>query len=201
MYGIVVQKRKIAMHVQPHTLSDIVVLKTKAHEEKNAKQRDRYRAVILALDGRHTQEIMRMLGRSKNFVQRWTYFYRDGGIEALRPKPQSGRPTKLPRDKEAQFKARMLAGPSRSDNGVCTLRAKDAQVILEQEFGVRYSFFGVYDLLHRLGFSCLKPRPRHTKNDPAAMEQWLQDAPFLSTASNRISRTKRLKSGSRTKPE
>ena len=189
------------MHVQPHTSSDIAVLKTKARGEKNAKQRDRYRAVLLALDGQQTQQIMRMLGRSKNFVQRWTYFYRDGGLEALRPTPQSGRPTKLPRDKEAQFKARMLAGPSSSDNGVCTLRAKDAMVILEKEFGVQYSFFGVYDLLHRLGFSCLKPRPRHNKNDPAAMEQWLKDAPFLSAASNRISRTKRLKSGSRTKPE
>jgi hypothetical protein len=35
----------------------------------------------------------------------------------------------------------------------------------------------VYNLLRRLGFSCLSPRPRHEKNDPAAMEKFEQDAP------------------------
>jgi transposase len=156
--------------------------------------------VTMALDGHSTEEIMRMLGRSKNFVQRWNYAYRDSGIEALIPKPQSGRPTKLPRHKELQFKQRILAGPSPNDNGVCTLRAKEAMLILEKEFGVSYSFYSVYDLLHRLGLSCLKPRPRHNKNDPAAMTKWLEDAPLLSTQSSRKSQTRKSKSGSRTKP-
>jgi hypothetical protein len=38
---------------------------------------------------------------------------------------------------------------------------------------------GVYELLHRLNLSCLRPRPLHRKNDPEAMAQWLESAPFL----------------------
>ena len=188
------------MQIVCRSLEDVESLKFRTSKESNSKQRDRYRAVTLALAGYHTQEIMRMLGRSKNFVQRWNYAYRDGGIEALIPIPQSGRPTKLPRHKELQFKQRILAGPSQNDNGVCTLRAKDAMVILEKEFGVNYSFLSVYDLLHRLGLSCLKPRPRHNKNDPVAIKQWLEDAPLLSAQSSRKSQPKDSKSGSRMKP-
>jgi putative transposase len=74
----------------------------------------------------------------------------------------------------------VLAGPTAADGGVCVLRGEDARRILEREFGVRYTLDGVYDLLHRLDLSCLAPRPRHRKNDPAAMRQWLDGAPLLS---------------------
>ena len=73
----------------------------------------------------------------------------------------------------------MINGPLSRD-GVCTLRGKDAVKILNKEFGVSYSLPGVYDLLHRLNLSCLKPRPRHEKNDPEKMEQFKARAPFLS---------------------
>jgi transposase len=94
------------MRVEAHSPTDIAVLKRKALVATNAKQRDRYRAVAMALEGLSTEQIMYTLGRSKNFVQRWTYFYRDGGIEAIRPTPQNGRPTRLPPDDSEHFKQR-----------------------------------------------------------------------------------------------
>jgi transposase len=200
MYGIVVLKRKFAMHVQPHTPTDIATLKSKARAEKNAKQRDRYRAVAMALEGFSTEHIMYILSRSRNFVQRWAYFYRDGGIETISPRLQTGRPAKLACESAGDFKQRIVAGPTTVDNGLCTLRGKDAMRILQQEFGVKYSLSSVYALMHRLGLSCLKPRPRHRHNDPAAMQQWLEEAPLLSTQSSRKTRTKKSKSGSRMKP-
>ena len=72
-------------------------------------------------------------------------------------------------------------GPTEADGGVCTLRGLDAVAVLEREFGVAYSLKGAYDLLHRLGFSCLRPRSRHRKNEPAAMDQFRRDAPLLSS--------------------
>ena len=148
--------------------------------ERDAKQRDRLRAALLAVEGRTEPEVRRTLGRSRRFVQRWAYAYRDGGVEAVRPGKSGGRPTKLPREREQAFRARMLGGATEADGGVCSLRGVDALKILEAEFGVRYTLDGVYDLLHRLGLSCLVPRPRHRKNDPEVMRQWLQDAPLLS---------------------
>jgi hypothetical protein len=37
-----------------------------------------------------------------------------------------------------------------------------------------------YEWIHRVGLSCLRPRPRHRKNQPQVMEQWVIDAPLLS---------------------
>jgi transposase len=189
------------MRVQAHSPTDISTLKRKALAAANAKQRDRYRAVAMALEGLSTEQIMYTLGRSKNFVQRWTYFYRDGGIEAIGPTQQSGRPTKLSSDNSEQFKQRILSGPTAADEGLCTLRGKDAMRILQKEFGARYSLSSVYAVMHRLGLACLKPRPRHRHNDPAAMQQWLENAPLLSMQSDRKTPKRRSKSGSRTKPE
>ena len=148
--------------------------------ERDAVQRDRLRAALLAAEGNEAVTIAGMLGRSRRFVQAWAYRYRDGGADAVRPGRSTGRPPKLPRDREAAFKARVLAGPADADGGVCTLRGEDARRILEREFGASYTLDGVYDLLDRLNLSCLVPRPRHRKNDPAAMQQWLAGAPLLS---------------------
>jgi transposase len=189
------------MNVTAHNPNDLSQLQQKVRKEINAKQRDRYRAVALALKGMKTKRIMKILERSKNFVQRWTYAYRDGGIEAIVPAVQPGRPTKLSRQQEYQFKQRRLSGPPEDDGGICTLRGIDAVQILEKEFGVKYTLYGVYDLLHRLGLSCLKPRPKHKKNDLKIMRQWQQEAPFLSKPSARKTRIKKLKFGPRMKSE
>ena len=62
---------------------------------------------------------------------------------------------------------------------MCTLRGKDVVRILESEFGVRYTLGGAYDLLERLGYSCLSPRPLHEKAGPQRVEHFKQHAPLL----------------------
>ena len=147
--------------------------------ESNAKQRDRYRAVLLAMDGLEGDEIAGRVGRSPRFVDEWVGRYRKGGVATLRPKRQPGRPPKLTAEQERLLKARLDAGPRASD-GVCTLRGKDVCRIIEQEFGVVHTLGGIYDVLRRLGYSSLVPRPRHRKNDPQAMQRFVErDAPLL----------------------
>jgi transposase len=187
------------MRVTLHHSEDLERLHQYSRQQHDAVQRDRYRAVILAIGGCEAPEIARTLDRSRRFVQRWVYYYRDHGLDGLGPTPQPGRPSKLPPPQYEAFKTRFLAEPTPAD-GVCTLRAKEAQQILSQEFGVAYTLGGIYDLLHRLGLSCLVPRPRHPKNDPAQMQQWRDDAPLLSRRRRKTIRTDGSSSGSRTKP-
>lgn len=78
-------RRRVPMNIAPHQLTDLGELRRRIHTEANAKQRDRWRALLLALEGQTTTVIMDKLGRSKNFVQRWAYFYRDHGLERVRP--------------------------------------------------------------------------------------------------------------------
>lgn len=159
--------------------SDASALTRLIREAKDAKQRDRYRAVELAIAGEETQAIMRMLARSRGFVQRWCYAYRDHGLDAVAAKSPPGPATRLPADQHAAFRQRVIDGPTEQD-GVCVLRGRDMVRILEEEFGVRYELNGVYDLLHRLNLSVLAPRPQHRKSDPEAMARWVEDAPLLS---------------------
>ncbi len=187
------------MNIELHCPEDLDVLKQLQRRERNAKQRDRYQAVLLALNGKTAPEIAAKLDRSRRFVQQWTYRYRDGGLANLAEQPRSGAPTKLRRDDQADFQLRIECGPSGGD-GVCTLRGKDLQRILKEEFGAKYTLDGVYDLLHRLGYSCLKPRPRHRKNETDRMHEWKRSAPFLSSEPKRNTRTNASKSGSRMKP-
>ena len=167
------------MRVTERRAGDGAELARLARREPRAAQRDRYRAVLMALDGQGAPAIARTLARSRRHVQDWVYAYRDGGIDGLAPKPRPGRPTKLPREREAEFRARLDAGPTASDGGVCTLRGRDVVRILAEEFGVGYTLDGAYDLLHRLGYSCLTPRPAHEKNDPVAAQQFKDGAPLL----------------------
>ena len=82
---------------------------------------------------------------------------------------------------------------------MCTLRGRDIVRIIKQSFNQEYSLNGVYRLLHSMGYSCLKPRPRHEKNDPKAMEDWVRQAPLFSSTSASSTPARRSKSGSRTR--
>lgn len=157
--------------------------------ERNAKQRDRWRAIELALGGMEKLAIAATLARSKSFVEDWVYAYRDGGLEAVRPKRQTGRRPKLPADQESAFLARVDAGP-REEDVVCTLRGADLQRILREEFGADYSQRGVYALMKRLNYASLKPRPIHEKHDAARAQAFKESAPLLFTKSRPGGRTR-----------
>ena len=165
------------MTVTPHAPGDWQSLEELVRREFDARQRDRYRAVLLAMGGLEGDEIAGRLGRSPRFVDEWVGRYRRGGLGAL-PKKQPGRRPKLTPRQEEQLKARLDAGPRDAD-GVCTLRGRDVCRIIEREFGVVHTLGGIYDVLRRLGYSSLVPRPRHRKNDPGAMQKFEAGAPLL----------------------
>lgn len=168
------------MLITERTDGDIQQLRNAVRRERIVAQRDRLRAVLLALEGIETLEIQRMLGRSRGFVQRWAYAYRDGGIEAIARLPYPGKPARIDGVQLEKLKARIDAGPTAKDK-VCTLRGKDVQRILDEELGVKYSLQAVYDLLHRMGYSCLAPRPRHELQNLEAQKEFSQkQAPLLS---------------------
>ena len=143
-----------------------------------------------------TDQIVEKLGRSRRFVYRWAYAYRDQGVEGFTSLSRGGSRPKPSADQEQLSIDRFKSGPTEVDEQRCTLRGKDAQRILEQEFKVKYTLGGAYDLLHRLGFSCLNPGPKHCKNDVQAMQQWLEDAPLFSSNIQ----IRRSNSGSKTRP-
>jgi len=144
-------------------------------DEANAKQRDRYRVVLMAGQGLGDQpeltreQIAASVGRSRQFVDEWVGRYRAGGLAALVPKRQPGRARRLTVEQEAQLCAMLEAGPPPED-GLAAYNGPILREQIERRFGTVYSLNGVYRLLHRLGYNDLMPRPHHPDTDPAALE-------------------------------
>ena len=167
------------MNVEPHHTPE--ELKTLYRSEMNARLARRIQGVYLARMGRTCPEIIRITGAARRTVQKWIAKYNHGGIDELIDKPRSGAPTKLPSFVEQRVLQRIQAGPQQADV-VSIFNARAIQAIIEQEYDVLYSLTGLYDWLHRMGFSYLCPRPLHEKSDPAAQEafkktsrkQWLK---------------------------
>ena len=115
-------------------------------------------------------------GLSRRVTQRWIARYNEHGLDGL--DDRRGRESGLPLDEQQQaaLQQRIDAGATEAD-GVCSLRGRDLQRILAEEFHVLRSLSGVYWILHRLGYSYLRPRPKHRKADPAQILEFQQQWP------------------------
>ena len=162
----------------------------------SAKQRDRYRVVLIAGQGLgdrtelEREQIAAAVGRSRQFVDEWVGRYRRGGVDALVPKRQPGAPRRLSGEQEAQLCAMLEAGPPPEEQ-IAAYNGPILKERIEQRFGKVYSLAGIYKLLHRLGYNDLMPRPRHPDTDPAALEDfkkktcpsiWLRSAANIPTS-------------------
>jgi putative transposase len=140
-----------------------------------AKQRDRYRVVLIAGQGLgdrpalDREQIAAAVGRSRQFVDQWVGRYRRGGIGALVARRQPGAARRLTADQETQLCAMLESGPPPEEQ-IAAYNGPILREKIKERFGKLYSLPGVYKLLHRLGYNDLMPRPRHPDTDPAAME-------------------------------
>lgn len=163
------------MHVQSHL--PLKELKQLEREEKDAGRSKRLRIVILALEGWTAPAIAMSVGLSRRICQRWVRRYNDQGLTGLEDQRGTvARALPLAPEQVQQFRERLDAGPLAEDQ-VASLRGKDLQRILASEFGVLRCLASVYHLLHKLGYSYLRPRPRHRHADPAAQAEFVAQLP------------------------
>ena len=151
-------------------------LRTLYRTEKDARLAQRIHGVYLASKGLTCPQIIAITGAARRAIQQWVHKYNKQGIAGLKDKPRPGKPAKLPRKKELKFRKRIEAGPTKTD-GVSVLNGPAIRRILQHEFGVLYSRQGLYDLLHRLGYSCLCARPQHENADPQLQSEFKKTSP------------------------
>ena len=176
------------MNVKSHHTAE--ELQTLYRTEKNATLAQRIHGVYLASKGLTCPEIMAITAVARRTIQQWVHKYNNRSIAGLRDKPRPGTPTKLPRQKEIKLKKRIEAGPTKAD-GVSVLNGPAIRRILEREFGVLYSRQGLYDLLHRLGYSCLCPRAQHEKANSQLQAEFKKTSPKRWIPSNQSTPTKK----------
>ena len=170
-----------------HTTNELLKL---YKSQSNPRLARRMHGIYLAVKGYSCPKIMEITGAKRRTIQQWVHRYNKNGIDSLPDKPRSGQPTKLPREQEPAFCKRIEAGPTKTDT-ISVLNGPAIQRLLEREFGTVYSLRGVYDLLYRLGYSCLCPRPRHEKADPQAQQEFKKTSSRRWIKSNQSIRTKK----------
>jgi transposase len=162
------------MEVRDH--ATLETLRRLEKKEKDAWRAKRLRIVILAVQGFTAPSIALTLDLSRRDVQLWVERYNREGLHGLEDQRGGSRRDSLTEDEKASLCQRLDAGATPSD-GVCSLRGVDVQHILAQEFAVWRRLSSVYALLHRLGYSSLRPRPRHPKSDPVAVAKFIEQLP------------------------
>jgi transposase len=145
--------------------------------ERQAKQRDRFRVVLLAGAGLGDQkecsreEIASIVGRARQFVDQWVVRYRKQGLAGLVAIKQTGAQSRLTPEQQQELVGWLERGPAPEEK----LAAYNGPILrekIQKHFGKLYSLNGVYALLHRLGYNDLMPRTTHPDTDPAVLESF-----------------------------
>jgi transposase len=136
-------------------------LRRLARREPDRRAAMRLLAIANALDGLPRAEAARLAGMERQALRDAVVRYNAEGLDGLHDRPRPGRPEALTPGQQAALKAWVLRGPNPERDGVSAWRLVDACAHAERTYGVRYSGWGMSRLLHRLGLSRQKTRPRH----------------------------------------
>ena len=134
--------------------------------ECEPEMRTRLHALWLLRRGEGPTAVAAALGVSRNAVQTWQRWYREGGLAAVRSHRRGGpgKPCFLTEAQQEQLVAEAAKGVFGT--------AAAVRDWLEAQFGVVYAVGSLYTLLPRLGIRLKVPRPRHPNADPQAQTAW-----------------------------
>ena len=105
-------------------------------------------------DGMIPARVAKELHRSRPWTSFWLERYRDKGVDGLKDKPRSGRPSKLSEQVQFEIKREL----SSRKQGWTTDQV--TQLIAERG-KIKYHFTHIYRLMHRWGFKEKVPMRRH----------------------------------------
>lgn len=181
------------MHVaEHHSLEELQRL---IRQQTDARVLLRFQMVFLARQGQTAPQIASLLSVSRRLVQVWVRRYNVDGLPGLADRRRGGNQRRLTDAQEQLIQDYLDQHAQDPQAGV--RRAADLRAWIQQQFGKLYSLTGLYDLLHRLGYSCLMPRPRHHKADPAVQEAFKKTPWSRSSRSSSSTQARRSRSGSR----
>ena len=150
---------------------DELTLWRRYRSEPDPELRTRWHALWLLRQGRSATAAAALVGVHRGSVQRWLGWYRQGGLAAVARHRQGGRQGRAPYLTPEQH-ARLAAVAA--EGAIRTVGAAVRWV--EREFGVRYTYWGMRTLLHRLRIGPKVPRPLAAQAALDAQAAWKRGA-------------------------
>ena len=152
-------------------------LRRLARRESHGRVASRLLGLANAVAGMARGQAARLAGMERQTLRDGVSQFNRHGVEGLRDRPKSGRPSWLDDGQLATLKALVLRGPDPERDGIGAGRAKDLCQIVETRFGVSYTENGMLRLLHELGLSWQKTRPIHPEADRRAQQALKKTSP------------------------
>ena len=145
-------------------------MKTKNKLETAVKRR--VRAGCLLQAGYTPPQVASMVKAPRQTVYRWRVVLESGGIVALRDMSRGGRPAQLDAEALGRLQLALLEGPVAQGFDTPLWTIKRVRLVVERQFGVKYSEVHIWRLLGQLGFSSQRPDRRALERDDGAVEHW-----------------------------
>jgi|SRR5271157_3738695 len=139
-------------------------------EEKSYKAKSRLLVALKRKEGESMDSIASQLEMRRITVNMTLHRFQDRGIPAKDDEKRSGRPKELTEVQLKILRKQLLKGPRKGQNPLWT--TKMVMDLVDREYNKKYTVRHMRRLLHQLGFSVQKPRPRHYKTDVAEQEHF-----------------------------
>ena len=127
-------------------------------------------------DGASPEALIEALGFHRSCIYDWLKRYDEGGLDALKAKPIPGAPVKLA-VWQGNWLRQMIVEKTPLDFGydVALWTRAIVRDVLQRELGVKASEATVGRWLRAWGLSVQKPLRRAYEQDPARVQQWLEE--------------------------
>lgn len=142
------------------------------HKEVHLKAKVRLLAAIYRKEGLTLQEISERVKYPLTTVGDWLRRLHEEGIQRRYSTKQSGRPKKLTEENLIELESVLLQSPLKQGLPFLFWITKLVIYYIETKYNVLYDPHQVRNILHKMGFSCQKPRPQHLRANEKAQEDF-----------------------------
>lgn len=126
----------------------------------------------MLLAGRDMDEVAAVIGVNRQTVRIWKARLDQGGIDALRTLPRSGRPTRLNETQLAGLQRALLQSPREHGFETQLWTIKCVGMLITRLYAVEYGQTQVWNILGTLGFSVQKPEQGEIERDADDLRGW-----------------------------
>lgn len=137
---------------------------------KSANIKERELIIKLHNEGKKQEFIANILGCSQPKVSFWIRRYHN--TKNLNNLPRSGRPSNFSSEKLSLIKSKIVKKVVSRNMKYSSCSSKELRNIISKEIKKPISMRHARRILHKIGFSLITPRSKHTKNNPEMVAQF-----------------------------
>jgi len=112
--------------------------------------------IRISSDKQSVESVSQELHRARSWAYKWYKRYNDEGLEGLRDRPRSGKPSTVPKETMEKIRHEL------SDSNI-GWNIKQVMDLIQQKTGVKYHKEHIRRLFHKWGFSSKVPQKRFVR--------------------------------------